>query len=657
MNKFLLLSVSVVLVLLVALANEAKAQTDAQVLNKVAADIRSSLPETIGDVEFTDAISYCSAGCQGNNATSFLGITGRTPNLVRQNVSIGQLELSVKPQMLKGYCTSEAKQRNIGSTVTIYDMYNALIGSFFVTPADCPANVTPNVAQTTPSQPVSQDAQFLNDFAAATRKDRGKTIANVELTDARSYCSAGCQINNATSFLGITARTPNQAKQNVSIGQLEQSVKPQMLTKYCNSPANQRKIGVTFSIYDMYNAHIGDFYVTPNDCFVSVTPNVTANVASNTSGTSVEDQYWDAVKNSSRVGDFQAYLNQYPYGQYAPIARLRINQLGGSVSSGSTPSAGSTSPVTSATSTVEQQYWDVVKSSSRVEDFQNYLRDYPNGQFGPIARLKISQLGGNAPTNPPVNSTAEEQYWDSINNSQRAQDFQSYLNNYPNGKYAALARLRISQLGGNTTQYSPVVSAVEEQYWNSVRNSQRPQDFQDYLNNYPNGQYVLVARLRINQLTATSPANTVPSLRQRTVPEILASAQYGTLSEILPLRKVFVVATNLDSRDIILRELQALPKLIVVGRKEDAEFFVIFGLTDQATGADVVGNTTPSNQTYLGEMLVVSPRIGINGEPVPRILWRTKKTQNFDATGLTFNRPPAVNATREFVKELKKINY
>lgn len=313
--------------------------------------------------------------------------------------------------------------------------------------------------------------------------------------------------------------------------------------------------------------------------------------------------------------------------------------------------------MSSATSTVEQQYWDAVKSSSRVEDFQNYLRDYPNGQFGPIARLKISQLGGNAPTNPLVNSTAEEQYWDSINNSQRAQDFQSYLNNYPNGKYAALARLRISQLGGNTMQYSPVVSAVEEQYWNSVRNSQRPQDFQDYLNTYPNGQYVLVARLRINQLTAASPANTVTSLRQRTVAEILASAQYGTLSEILPLRKVFVVATNLDSRDTILRELQALPKLIVVGRKEDAEFYVVFALTDQATGADVVGNTNPSNQTYLGEMLVVSPRVGINGEPVPRILWRTKKTQNFDATGLTFNRPPSVNATREFVKELKKLNF
>lgn len=123
------------------------------------------------------------------------------------------------------------------------------------------------------------------------------------------------------------------------------------------------------------------------------------------------------------------------------------------------------------------------------------------------------------------------------------------------------------------------------------------------------------------------------------------------------MRKVFVVASDLDSRDTILRELQAFPKLIVVGRKEDAEFFVIFALTDQATGANIAGNTNPVNQTYLGEMVVASARVGTNGETIPRILWRTKKTQFFGPTGLTFNRPPSVNAARELVKELKRLNF
>ncbi|HKZ79224.1 MAG TPA: hypothetical protein VJ124_13055 [Pyrinomonadaceae bacterium] len=501
------------------------------------------------------------------------------------------------------------------------------------------------------------DAQFLNDLATDTRKTLPLTIGDVEFTDASTYCPAGCQHYYATNVLAITGWTPRLANQNVSMGQLEQSVKPQMLKDYCTSPAKQRNIGAAVYIYDMYKAYIGVFSITSSDCAaVSVRPNVTPN----TSGTSVEDQYWDAVKNSSRVGDFQAYLNQYPYGQYASLARLRINQLSGSVSSVSAPttvwsgSSSSTSP--SASSTVEQQYWDAVKSSSRSEDFQSYLRDYPNGQFVPIARLKISQLGGNQPTNAP-NLTAEEQYWNNISSSQRSQDFQGYIYNYPNGTYASLARLRISQLGGNTTQGSPVVSAVEEQYWNNVKYSQRAQDFQDYLNTYPNGQYALIARLRINQLTATGPGNTFANPpRQQTAAEILASAQYGSIREILPLRRVFVVASDLDSRDTILKELQKLPKLMVVGRKEDAELFVLFALTDQGTGANIASNTNPVDQTYLGEMLVFSTRAGTNGETIPRILWRTKKTQVF-SSGITFNRHPAVNAAREFVKELEKINY
>lgn len=118
-----------------------------------------------------------------------------------------------------------------------------------------------------------------------------------------------------------------------------------------------------------------------------------------------------------------------------------------------------------------------------------------------------------------------------------------------------------------------------------------------------------------------------------------------------------MVASDLDSRDTILRELRALQKLVVVGKKEDADFFVIYDLTDQATGANVAPNTAGTNQTYLGQMLVFLALPAANGTAIPRILWRTKKTQFFDQTGFTLNRPPAVNATRELVKDLKKMNY
>ncbi|HRH46859.1 MAG TPA: discoidin domain-containing protein [Pyrinomonadaceae bacterium] len=66
-----------------------------------------------------------------------------------------------------------------------------------------------------------------------------------------------------------------------------------------------------------------------------------------------------------------------------------------------------------------------------------------------LGRFKLN-TGSIAPTisSDPV----EEQYWDAVKNSSRAQDFQSYLTTYPNGKYAAIARNKISPQGGNNSQ-------------------------------------------------------------------------------------------------------------------------------------------------------------------------------------------------------------
>ncbi|HRH44989.1 MAG TPA: Vps62-related protein, partial [Pyrinomonadaceae bacterium] len=221
------------------------------------------------------------------------------------------------------------------------------------------------------------------------------------------------------------------------------------------------------------------------------------------SGSTVEDQFWDSIKNSSNPRDFQSYLTSYPNGQYAALARLKMSQLGGSGNPNPTQTPITPNPNVSPTSTVELQYWEAVKTSNDPQDFQSYLRDYPNGQFTPIARLKLQQLqgGGTNPTLTPPNSNTEDQYWNSISSSQRAQDFQGYLSSYPTGKYAAIARLKVSQLGGNPTpQPNPVSSSVEDQFWNNVKNSNRSQDFQSYLNTYPNGQYAALARLKISQI-------------------------------------------------------------------------------------------------------------------------------------------------------------
>lgn len=229
--------------------------------------------------------------------------------------------------------------------------------------------------------------------------------------------------------------------------------------------------------------------------------------SSGPAGGSVDQQFWDAIKNSQRASDFQSYLQNFPNGQFAALARLKIDQL--------TP----VSPVTTSQTqlpagggtNVDQQFWDAVKNSQRVADYQSYLQNFPNGQFAALARLKIDQLNQTAPVQQPAGggSNVDEQFWDSIKSSQRVSDYQSYLRNFPNGQFAALARLKIDQLN----QFSPPIQSspnpagpsVEQQFWDSIKSSQRVSDYQSYLQSFPNGHFASLARLKIDQLSQFSP--------------------------------------------------------------------------------------------------------------------------------------------------------
>ncbi len=46
----------------------------------------------------------------------------------------------------------------------------------------------------------------------------------------------------------------------------------------------------------------------------------------------------------------------------------------------------------------------------------------------------------------PTNLNEEEEFWQAIKNSNSIQDFNDYLNNYPNGRFSKIARIKIRQL-------------------------------------------------------------------------------------------------------------------------------------------------------------------------------------------------------------------
>lgn len=53
---------------------------------------------------------------------------------------------------------------------------------------------------------------------------------------------------------------------------------------------------------------------------------------------------------------------------------------------------------------VEDQYWDAIKSSANLDDFKSYLKEYPTGKYAAIARQKINSPIGQS--NNPQNSSS-----------------------------------------------------------------------------------------------------------------------------------------------------------------------------------------------------------------------------------------------------------
>jgi hypothetical protein len=81
-----------------------------------------------------------------------------------------------------------------------------------------------------------------------------------------------------------------------------------------------------------------------------------------------EQELWQGIKDSSHVEDFQGYLDKYPDGTFAAVAKRRIEEL-------------------QAT-----RDWAAIKDSKDANDYQSYLKKYPDSTFAPVANREIAEL-------------------------------------------------------------------------------------------------------------------------------------------------------------------------------------------------------------------------------------------------------------------------
>jgi len=110
--------------------------------------------------------------------------------------------------------------------------------------------------------------------------------------------------------------------------------------------------------------------------------NVPGNIAT-VDPAAIELAYWDTIKNSNNPNDFKSYLDKYPDGQFAELAKMRSNASKSMSNSGGGDS-------------VEMMYWNAIKDSRNPSDFRAYVAKFPGGLFVELANSRIATLEAEA---------------------------------------------------------------------------------------------------------------------------------------------------------------------------------------------------------------------------------------------------------------------
>ncbi|WP_194715328.1 protein kinase domain-containing protein [Noviherbaspirillum soli] len=109
-------------------------------------------------------------------------------------------------------------------------------------------------------------------------------------------------------------------------------------------------------------------------------------------------------------------------------------------------------PAAPTGATREEAQWLLASSLNNAAAYESYLRDYPDGRFAPIARAALERIRAVAEETPPAPSPAvtaaseEETLWKAVRNIDMPLVYESFLGKYPNGRHAADARARLARL-------------------------------------------------------------------------------------------------------------------------------------------------------------------------------------------------------------------
>ncbi|MDO8788643.1 MAG: tripartite tricarboxylate transporter substrate-binding protein [Sulfuritalea sp.] len=316
----------------------------------------------------------------------------------------------------------------------------------------------------------------------------------------------------------------------------------------------------------------------------------------------IEKTFWTSIERSTDATDFEAYLRKYPKGSYRALAENQLRRLKASQPAAPRPAAvavppGPTSaPMTSADP--ETQFWNEVKTSGARDYFDIYLKQYPKGKYVALAKFELKKLDDQdkaeqarqAAEKEQAAQRAEQAAWDAAKAGTSAAAYASYLDHYPSGRYAALARSAQQRL-----------LREEDAQWKTALDTATRPAMQTYLAKYPSGRYVAQARQKEKDYQPVPPRPPVPAATLAMAPatyiaarpaEIPATSVSGYPNK--PLRIIVPFAPG-GASDIVARVLsqalaQHLGQAVIVENRPGAGGMI---------GVDAAAKSAPDGYTML----------------------------------------------------------
>ena len=151
---------------------------------------------------------------------------------------------------------------------------------------------------------------------------------------------------------------------------------------------------------------------------------------------------------------------------------------------------------------VELTFWNSIKDSQNAEEFEIYLRRYPKGAFAGLAERRREALLAPAHNSPQGSPDEEERlavelaFWEAAKDSGNETELEAYLEHYPEGEFVSLAKAKLAVLRENAGGKDDPVE-VELTFWTSIKDSTDLEMFRAYLERYPNGRFSELARIKI----------------------------------------------------------------------------------------------------------------------------------------------------------------